>query len=99
MGAQTSMLHIRVDDQLKADATETLANFGLSVADAVRMFLTRVTKEGGLPVGVTTDPEAHDAWFRDKVREAMTNNSPSVSHQQVMDDVQALIDRKRRAGA
>lgn len=25
MAAQTSMLHIRVDDKLKADATETLA--------------------------------------------------------------------------
>ncbi len=42
MAAQTSMLHIRVDDKLKADATETLANLGLSVSDAVRIFLTRV---------------------------------------------------------
>ena len=30
MAAKTSMLHIRVDDRLKAEATETLANFGLS---------------------------------------------------------------------
>lgn len=60
MAAQTSMLHIRVDDKLKADATEKLANVGLSVSDAVRIFLTRVIKEGGLPVGLTTDPEAHD---------------------------------------
>jgi len=97
MGAQTSMLHIRVDDQLKADATETLANFGLSVADAVRMFLTRVTKEGGLPVGLTTDPEAHDAWFRAKVHEALSETGPGVPHQQVMDEMQALIDRKRNA--
>ena len=36
MAAQTSMLHIRVDDKLKADATEKLANVGLSVSDAVR---------------------------------------------------------------
>ncbi|MDE1915341.1 MAG: type II toxin-antitoxin system RelB/DinJ family antitoxin [Sphingomonadales bacterium] len=97
MAAQTSMLHIRIDDTLKAEATETLANFGLSVPDAVRMFLTRVTKEGGLPVGVTMDPEAHDAWFRAKVREAMSGARPSVPHQQVMNEAQALIDRKRRA--
>lgn len=99
MAAQTSMLHIRVDDKLKAEATETLANFGLSVAEAVRMFLTRVTKEGGLPIGVTTDPDAHDAWFREKVREAMADTSPGIPHQQVMSEAQALIDRKRRAGA
>ena len=99
MTAQTSMIHVRVEDSLKAEAAETLANFGLSLADAVRMFLTRVAKEGGLPVGITTDPEAHDIWFREKVREALANTEAFVPHQQVMDDVQALIDRKRRAGA
>ena len=44
------MLHTRVDEKLKADATETLANFGLFVSDAVRIFLTRVATEGGSPV-------------------------------------------------
>lgn len=99
MAAHTSMLHIRVDDKLKADATETLANFGLSVSDAVRIFLTRVAKEGGLPAGLTTDPEAHDEWFRAKVREALADTRPSLPHRQVMDEAQALIDRKRRARA
>ncbi len=97
MAAQTSMLHIRVDDKLKADAAETLANFGLSLSDAVRMFLTRVAKEGGLPIGVTTDPEAHDAWFRAKVSEALAGRNAGIPHQQVMDEAQALIDRKRLA--
>ncbi len=97
MVAQTSMLHVRVDGQLKADATEKLALFGLTVSDAVRILLTRVAKEGGLPAGLTTDPEAHDAWFRAKVREAMMDTRPTVPHQQVMDETQALIDRKRRA--
>jgi DNA-damage-inducible protein J len=99
MGAQTSMLHVRVDDQLKADATEKLALFGLTISDAVRVLLTRVAKEGGLPAGLTTDPEAHDAWFRAKVREAMMDARPTVPHQQVMDETQTLIDRKRRARA
>ena len=97
MAAQTSMLHIRVDNKLKADATETLANLGLSVSDAVRIFLTRVCKEGGLPAGLTMDPEAHDEWFRAKVREALADTQPGVPHRQVMDETQALIDRKRRA--
>ena len=97
MAAQTSMLHIRVDDKLKADATETLANIGLSLSDAVRIFLTRVTKEGGLPAGLTTDPEAHDKWFRAKVQEALADGRPAETHQRVMEEAQALIDRKRRA--
>ncbi len=101
MAAQTSMLHVRVDDQLKADASEKLARVGLTVSDAVRILLTRVAREGGLPAGLTADPEAHDAWFRAKVQEALADTRPTVPHRQVMDEVQARIDRKRRdrAGA
>lgn len=93
--AQTSMLHVRVDDALKAEAVEKLANVGLTISDAVRILLTRITKEGGLPAGLTADPEAYDAWFRSKVAEALADASPTVTHQQVMDDAQSLIDRKR----
>jgi DNA-damage-inducible protein J len=99
MAAQTSMLHIRVDEKLKADAAEKLANFGLTLSDAVRILLTRIATEGGLPAGLTTDPEAHAAWFRAKVREALTDTRPEVPHRQVMDEAQALIDKKRRARA
>lgn len=95
--AQTSMLHVRVDDKLKADATKTLANVGLTVSDAVRILLTRVTKEGGLPAGLATDPAAYDAWFRRQVREALKDTRAAIPHRQVMDEVQALIAKKRRA--
>lgn len=94
--AHTSMLHVRVDDNLKAEAAEKLASYGLTLSDAVRILLTRVTKEGGLPIGLTADPKAHDAWFREKVQEALADERPVVSHQRVMDEAQALIDRKRR---
>lgn len=94
--AQTSMLHVRVDDQLKVDATKTLANLGLTVSDAVRILLTRIAKEGGLPAGLTTDPEAYDAWFRAKVQEALNDDSPSIPHGNFMEEAQAVIDRKRR---
>lgn len=95
--AHTSMLHVRVDEELKADAAEKLASFGLTISDAVRILLTRITKEGGLPVGLTVDSAAHDAWFRDKVKEALADTQTTVSHQQIMDEAQAVIDRKRRS--
>ena len=95
MATQTSMLHVRIDDKLKAEAAEKLGNVGLSISDAVRILLTRVVKEGALPAGLTADPDAYDAWFKAKVREAMKDTRPSETHEQVMDDVQALIERKR----
>lgn len=45
----TTMVHIRLDENVKAQATETLAAMGLSVSDAVRVFLTRVAAEKQLP--------------------------------------------------
>lgn len=47
--AATTMVHVRVDEQVKAQATETLAAMGLSVSDAVRVFLMRVAAEKQLP--------------------------------------------------
>lgn len=99
MAPRTSMLHVRVDENLKATASEKLADVGLTISDAVRILLTRVAKEGGLPAGLVADPEAYDQWFRAKVQEALADTRPSVPHQQVMNEVQALIDRKIRARA
>ena len=96
MAAQTSMLHVRVDDALKAEASEKLASFGLTVSDAVRILLTRVVKEGALPAGLTADPEAYDAWFRAKVQEALMETGPAIPHGQVMEEARALVERKRR---
>jgi hypothetical protein len=40
----------------------------------------RIAKEGSLPVGLTTDPAAHDAWFRAKVLEALDDPRPPLTH-------------------
>src|SRR5690554_7108975 len=95
--AHSSMLHVRVDDELKADATEKLASFGLTISDAVRILLTRITKEGGLPVGLTADPETHDAWFRDKVKEALDRKSTRLnsSHVRISYAVFCLKKKKK----
>ena len=44
------MLHARVDDETKAQATETLAAIGLSVSDAVRLLLHRVVVDQAFPL-------------------------------------------------
>jgi DNA-damage-inducible protein J len=50
MAAHTSMLHVRIDDETKAQATQTLAAMGLSVSDAVRLFLHRVVVDQAFPL-------------------------------------------------
>lgn len=46
----TSMLHVRIDDDLKAKATETLSAMGLSASDAVRMLFHRIVAEQAFPL-------------------------------------------------
>jgi DNA-damage-inducible protein J len=50
MAAKTSRLHIRVDDDLKEQATQALAAMGLTVSDAVRLFLHRVVVDQAFPL-------------------------------------------------
>lgn len=48
----TAMVHVRIDEQLKTNAAETLGNMGLSISDAVRIFLKRVVVEKAIPFDV-----------------------------------------------
>ena len=50
MSTQTSMLHVRVDDDIKDQATQALAAMGLSMSDAVRIFLRRVVVDQAFPL-------------------------------------------------
>ena len=43
-------LHIRVENEIKAQASEELAAMGLSVSDAVRILLKRVVKDQAFPL-------------------------------------------------
>ena len=49
MAATTTMVHVRVDENVKAQAAEALASMGLTVSDAIRVFLTRVVADKALP--------------------------------------------------
>lgn len=50
MPAQTSMLHVRMDDALKARATKALDAIGLSTADAVRLLFHRIAADQAFPL-------------------------------------------------
>lgn len=80
-----AIVQARVDAQIKEQASAVLENMGLTLSDAVRILLTRVAKEGALPVGLTTDPAAPDAWFRAKVQEALDDPRAALPHDVVED--------------
>jgi DNA-damage-inducible protein J len=44
------MLHVRLDDAVKAKATEALAAMGLSASDAVRLLFHRIIADQAFPL-------------------------------------------------
>lgn len=48
--AQTSMLHVRVDNHTKERANAALEAMGLSMSDAVRLLLRRVIADQAFPL-------------------------------------------------
>ncbi len=50
MATRSSMVHVRVDDETKERATAALEAMGLSVSDAVRLFLRRVVTDQAFPL-------------------------------------------------
>lgn len=64
--AATTMIHVRVDEQLKKDATQALEAMGLSVSDAVRVLLTRIAADQQFPFAL----EVPNAATRQAMQEA-----------------------------
>lgn len=65
--ANTTMLHVRVDDEIKTQASEALAAMGLSVSDAVRILLKRVVSDQAFPLELKV-PNAQTRAAMDEAR-------------------------------
>jgi DNA-damage-inducible protein J len=56
--SRTTMIHVRIDQNLKSKASRTLDAMGLSLSEAVRVFLTRVATDQAIPFELRV-PNAH----------------------------------------
>lgn len=50
----SSVIQVRVDDELRQEATEIFEELGIDMSTAIRMLLKRTVKERGLPFSMTT---------------------------------------------
>jgi DNA-damage-inducible protein J len=68
-----------------------LEQLGITVSDAVRILLTRTANEGAFPLELLQSGEAHDAWFRAKVQQALEDPRPAIPN----DEVKARFAERR----
>ncbi len=86
--ATTSMVHVRVDEQIKAQAAETLAAMGLSISDAVRVLLMRVVAEKQMPFALKV-PNAETRVAMAEANEiARTNRARFSTAAELIDDLE-----------
>ena len=50
--AKTANINIRIDPETKTDAEKLFASFGITITDAINIFLRKSIMEGGLPFDV-----------------------------------------------
>jgi DNA-damage-inducible protein J len=86
--AATTMVHVRVDEQVKAQATETLAAMGLSVSDAVRVFLMRVVAEKALPFALKVPNAETRAAMAEADEIAQTRRARFATATDLFDDLE-----------
>lgn len=85
MNARSSMLHVRIDDEVKARATAALAEMGLSASDAVRLLFHRIAADQAFPLELKV-PNAETRAALAEARRMMRGGSTRF------DDAKALLD-------
>ena len=85
---QTTMLHIRVEDEIKAQATDALASMGLSMSDAVRILLKRVVNDQAFPLELKVPNAATRAAMKESRNKIKASKSRFESAAQLINDLE-----------
>ncbi|MBQ6504032.1 MAG: type II toxin-antitoxin system RelB/DinJ family antitoxin [Flexilinea sp.] len=70
-----STIQVRVDDDLKLQASSIYERLGLDLSSAIRMFLRRSVSANGIPFTMILDDQSYDAK---KALQAMRNMNESA---------------------
>jgi DNA-damage-inducible protein J len=83
------MLHVRMDSDLKAKATEALAAMGLTAADAVRLLFHRIAVDQAFPLEL----KVPNAETRAAIAEAETFFQSGKSRFENADQMFAALEK------
>jgi DNA-damage-inducible protein J len=90
--AHSSMLHVRVDDEIKAQASVALEAMGLSVSDAVRILLKRVVNDQAFPLEL----KVPNAQTREAMEEARAMAAQRAARFESADDLIDGLEKTRK---
>ena len=93
-----ALLQIRVDDELKKQASLIFNEIGIDLSTAVRMFLKRSVQEGGLPFGTKIDLDRINAIIAiEEMREtSMKNGNSEMTLEEINEEIKAARKEKKK---
>ena len=88
---KTSMIHIRVQPEVKKEAEEILKNLGMTTTEAVNIYLKQIILNCGLPFSVRT-PKFSDEMLESiaEADEMMKNPEKYKSYDSIEEFMEAL---------
>jgi DNA-damage-inducible protein J len=79
MTAYPKMIHIRAEHDLREEASAVLESFGMSMSDAVRLFLHRVVATRSFPLELKTPNDQTRAALDDAKAMRLARRSAMIS--------------------
>ena len=92
MTTQSSMLHVRMDSELKREATQALAAMGLTASEAVRLLFHRIAADQAFPLELKV-PNAQTQRAMAEVDEMVKNRRARFAS---ADDMFAELEKASR---
>lgn len=91
-----ALIQLRIDEQLKTEATDIYEKLGLDLSTAIRIFLTRSVQEQGIPFDMTLKSNHYKAEaavraMREISKEAENNGTVDMT----LDEINAEINAVR----
>lgn len=89
--SETTMLHVRMDENLKKEGIEALESIGLSASDAVRILFHRIVAEQAFPLELKV-PNAETQRAMKQARRMMRAGKPRFNS---VDEMFASLENRK----
>ena len=87
----TTPTQIRIDSNIKREATALFSNLGLDMSSAVNLFLYQCVLRGGLPFAVEV-PQYSDKTLNAMAEARRISHDPDIKGYNSMEELKAALD-------
>lgn len=92
----TSVMQVRVDDELKAKATAVYDELGIDLPTAIRMFLKRSVAVNGVPFSMTLPKDDYKAGRAVRAMQSLSDTAKrNGTSEMTLDEINAEISAAR----